>query len=111
MRDHPRILIARMRVEQPAARILGKDVSSWMEYEQPNTNEVEEGGRRMSQRNKEKEGKSTITKYNNYNYRGQDPCQDKDIFSGGGPAGDERGRARGDPREEGAARPGTVSYK
>ena len=60
MRDHPRILLARMRLDQPATRILGKEVSSWMEYEQPNPNEVEEGGRRMSQRNKEKEGKSTI---------------------------------------------------
>ena len=109
MRDHPRILIARMRVEQPAARILGKDVSSWMEYEQPNTNEVEEGGRRMSQRLQEKEGKSTIII--KYNYRVQDPCQDKDIFSRGGSTGDERGRAGGDPREESAARPGTVSYK
>ena len=108
MSDHPRILLARMRVEQPPTRILGKDVSSWMEYEQPNTNEVEEGGRRMSQRNKEKEGKSTITKYNYY--RGQDPCQDKDIFSGGDSTVDERGREEGGPREEVADRPGTVSY-
>ena len=63
MRDHPRILLARMRLDPPPTRILGKEVSSWMEYEQPNPNEVEEGGRRMSQRNKEKEGKSAINKY------------------------------------------------
>jgi len=62
MRDHPRILLARVRLGQQTTRILGKEVSSWMEYEQPNPNEVE-GGRRMSQRNKEKEGKSTINKY------------------------------------------------
>jgi hypothetical protein len=64
MRDHPRILLARVRLGQQTTRILGKDVSSWMECEQPNPNEVE-GGRRMSQRNKEKEGKSAINKYIN----------------------------------------------
>ena len=94
MRDHPRILLARVRLGQQTTRILGKDVSSWMEYEQPNPNEVE-GGRRMSQRNKEKEGKSAINKYI---YRTKDTCQD--IFSGGGPARDERGLAEGGSREE-----------
>ena len=74
MRDHPRILLARVRLGQQTTRILGKDVSSWMEYEQPNPNEVE-GGRRMSQRNKEKEGKSAIIKFI-YFYRTQDPRQD-----------------------------------
>ena len=66
MRDHPRILLARMSLgQQTTQRVgtLGKDVPSWKEWEEePNPNEVE-GGRRMSQRNKEKEGKSAINKY------------------------------------------------
>ena len=66
MEEHPRIRQARVRLNPPPTemvRILGKTVSSWQEWEEEqNPNEVE-GGRRMSQRNKEKEGKSTINKY------------------------------------------------
>ena len=65
MKEHPRIRQARVRLNPPPTErvaTLGKDVPSWQEVEEPNPNEVE-GGRRMSQRNKEKEGKSTINKY------------------------------------------------
>ena len=65
MEEHPRIRQARERLNPPPTErvgTLGKDVPSWCEWEEPNPNEVE-GGRRMSQRLQEKEGKSTITKY------------------------------------------------
>jgi hypothetical protein len=59
MIDHPRILLARMRLgQQTTQRVatLGKDVPSWQEWEEePNPNEVE-GGRRVSQRIQAQEG-------------------------------------------------------
>ena len=108
MEEHPRIRQARVRLNPPPTErvaTLGKDVPSWQEVEEKHADEVE-GGRRMSQRNKEKEGKSAI---NNYIVsRTPDPCQE--IFCGGGPARDARGLAEGGPREEVPDRPGTVSY-
>jgi hypothetical protein len=50
MKDHPRILQARVRLAPPPkVAILGKDVPSWQEVEEEHADEVE-GGRRMSQR-------------------------------------------------------------
>ena len=92
MEEHPRIRQARVRLNPPPTErvaTLGKDVPSWQEVEEKHADEVE-GGRRMSQRNKEKEGKSAINN-NIYFYRNSDPCQE--IFCGGGPARDERGLA------------------
>ena len=66
IKEHPRIRQARARLNPPPTErvaTLGKDVPSWQEWEEePNPNEVE-GGRRMSQRNKEKEGKSYINNF------------------------------------------------